>query len=204
MGRIVVGIEREGPRRVAGTGDRAGRLIPDSAKYQVVSPDAHDVRRLIRELAAALTDHEVVSRTDAQVDALLAEVMALKPRKRVAAVRKYASRYGTRSAVYVRFYERLVDVDPATADAVRPADIERITRSGAAAAMVLPTLPSEMLAEVISITLPAVSGVLADRVVGVTVDWLRRRASRRAREHTVRVYGPNGETISEVRVPAHA
>jgi hypothetical protein len=91
-------------------------------------------------------------------------------------------------AAYKRLLNAVAAVDPVAADRAprvptRLAEAEPFIRT----------------AEVVSLVLPAITGVLADRVVDAAVSWLARRSSR-ASKRKVRIYGPDGDVLREIDV----
>jgi hypothetical protein len=62
-------------------------------------------------------------------------------------------------------------------------------------------LPVE-LADVVSLVVPTLTGIAIDRLVDAAAAWLRRRrAPTPAVGKIVKVYGPDGELLTEVAVP---
>jgi len=223
MGQIIVEMKGADPWANVDLGADEAELVATLAKvaedHEVVQPEAYRAEREAeaRSLMERLGEMRDYQRTQAvrafeerygpfgrdeisrleweiqrlaaeeEAERLLARLPQLSPSERIAEVEEYVRSYHDWSWEFHRLHRRLAQVDPKTAEAVPP----RFASPSA-----LPGFEPEVL----MIALPAVTGALANRVVGLAIDWLRKRAKRADSAQTVKFYGPDGKVIDEIRV----
>jgi hypothetical protein len=223
MGQIIVEMKGADPWANVDLGADEAELVATLAKvaedHEVVQPEAYRAEReaeakSLMERLGEMRDYQrtqavrafeerygpfgrdEISRLEWEIQRLAAEEEAerllarlpqLSPSERIAEVEEYGRSYHDWSWEFHRLHRRLAQVDPKTAEAVPPRF---------ASASALPGFEPEVL----MIALPAVTGALANRVVGLAIDWLRKRAKRADSAQTVKLYGPDGKVIDEIRV----
>jgi hypothetical protein len=146
------------------------------ARYGPFGNDAFRLEGEVHRLAA-----------EEAADELLAELSTLSPSERIAAVEEFGRRFWRGSPAFQRLHRTLEEVDPVTADAVP-------TQHVAPSIGVSP--------DVLSVAIPAFSGAVAGRIVDLAIDWARRRVGRTRSGQVVRIYGPHGDVVREIAVPA--
>jgi hypothetical protein len=190
----------------------ADAAAKDARSRLAGAPDAASVRALLAEFARLYPDRVEDVRSSFLIDDMHARAAAVSAAPdtdaRVALLERAAADYGVVPSPEDRFtalrgggsFEWLYGYVRYQAERDDPAAAARAPRGPKPQPPQSP-LPVE-LADVVSLVVPTLTGIALDRLVDAAAAWLRRRrAPTPVVAKIVKVYGPDGELLTEVAVP---